>query len=193
MRSILAALLLVVACARPAPPPPAPVTASDPPAPIAPGPGPTATPTPPPTPTPTPTPTVAPDPRAIGFVSAQAAYRSADRDTFEDLDATATRTIAACFDRTMPLDQRQPVVYYVRVRVPNPARAPDTSGGFGFHGPSSGIAYPAPGTYPAFEACVTAAIPSYDAPPDVATVELRLHVYTAAQAKGTLGHGRGRP
>lgn len=180
MRSILAALLLVVACARRAPPP-APVTSSDRSPAIAPG------------PTATPTPTVAPDPRAIGFVSAQAAYRSADRDTFQDLDATATRTIAACFDRTMPLDQRQPVVYYVRVRVPNPARDPDTSGGFGFHGPSSGIAYPAPGTYPAFEACVTAAIPTYDAPPDVAAVELRLHVHTVAQAMGTLGHGRGRP
>ena len=59
---------------------------------------------------------------------------------------------------------------------------------FGGSGPSSGIGYPARGTYAAFEACVTAAIPTYRAPSDVATVELRLHIYTVAQAVGTFGH-----
>lgn len=132
------------------------------------------------------------DPREIGFVSGLAAYRSGGRDVTRDLSTADEQKIADCFDRTIPLDRRQPVVYYVHVFVPNPERDSSQSGGYWpGAGATSGVMYPEAGTYPDFEACVVASIPSYSAPADVANVEIRMHVHTVAEAKGSVGRGGG--
>ena len=179
MRSWSAALLLIAACSGSAPPA-SPAAPADPVASAA---------SEPPPPAPSPDEPAERDPREIGFVSAQAAYRSGGSSVYRDLSDADEQRIADCFDRTMPLDQRSPVVYYVRVVVPNPDADPDQMSGFGGGGADSGIGYPEAGTYPAFEACVRDAFPSYAAPSDVTRVELRLHVYTEAQAVGTMGRG----
>lgn len=128
------------------------------------------------------------DPRELGFVSALVAYRSAGKDAFLDASDEDEQAIAACFDRTMPLESREPVVYYVRVMVPNPDHDAEHVG-FGHGIGPGGISYPPPGTYAAFEECVRRAIPEVAAPPDVAAVELRIHVHTLATAEGSIGHG----
>lgn len=147
----------------------------------------------PPSPSPSPPPaagvTETPDSRAVAFVSVNAVYTSGGHDVWEDVhdyDAAITE----CFDRFFPIAGRTAEVFYFHVFVPNPDHD-NSSGGFGFGSGlgRGGISYPDPSQYPDFTACVKQAIGPRRAPPDVALVELTIHVHTHA-SRGLMGHGR---
>lgn len=169
------ALVVLVGCAGPSPSPPPPP------------PSPQAAPAPPVDAAPAPP--VDTSELEIGFVSVFVAYRSGGRDVFQDVDEYEP-LVAECFDRTIPVGRRAPVVYYVHVYVPNPAVDPEAATGLA-RDAGSGILYPERGTYPELEACVAAAIPRHRAPRDVSSVEVRMHIHTRATAKGSIGRGRG--
>jgi hypothetical protein len=178
-----AALLALVACSAPAAPSPAPSPSPPPPA-VEPA----------SVAAPAPDAEVERDPREIGFVSGYAAYESGGTSVHRDLSDDHEQTIADCFERTMPLERREPTVYYVHVFVADPDHDPDKGyGGYRMRGAAGGMAYPPRGTYPDFEACVAAAIPEYRAPSDVSLVEIRKHIHTVAEAMGSFGRGGGGP
>lgn len=121
----------------------------------------------------------------IAFVSASAVYVTGKETVWKDLDKVAENAIQRCFESTVPSEQRQPIIYKLKVLVKNPAH-----NGITYHQSVIGpMAYQGPGLFPAFDECVAKVIPTYSAPEDVSLVEIQMQIFAEAESMGTIGGG----
>lgn len=136
-----------------------------------------------------------PDPRETGLVSVSAVFREGREEVWREAREHEA-TVAACFDRVVPLERRSEGTLYLTVLVPNPDFRGDSSltglgsfeGGFG----GGGVQYSRPGTYPELERCVAERVGRYSAPDHVREVSLRIQIHTRSHSYGIRGRGAPR-